>query len=375
MARRMVKAASWFRAAFSVFLVSAVAAPASAQISASGRVVKADSRPVGGLRVVLHRVGRDTQGPLDSTRSDSRGQFHFSFRPDTGALYLLSAEYNGVQYFSQPIPTQVTRPDSSLRIQVFDTSSRAPLSVRARHLVVARPGEDGSRGVLDLLVLRNDSRLTRVPPDSVHPTWRSLLPHGTIGLEIAESDFSQEALDRRGDSLILLAPFAPGEKQITVQYLIPSDHRTIELPLSDSGAVVNVLAEESGVRVNGSGLALADSQVLQGRTFHRWTGRARSGTVLRITLPGSGRTPSWLLIFPVIAFTLTLIGAGWRALARPRPAPGETSTLIDALASLDLRYRERERETSKEEWSAYLAERARIKARLEASLAARRHSR
>jgi hypothetical protein len=370
----MVKAASWFGAAFSVFLLFVVSVPAAGQISTTGHVVRADSRPVGGLRVVLHRVGRDTQGPLDSTRSDSRGNFHFSFRPDSGALYLLSAQYDGVQYFSQPVPTQVTRPDSSLQIQVFDTSSSAPVSVEARHLVVARPGEDGSRGVLDLLVLRNDSRLTRVPPDSVSPTWRGLLPGGTIGLEVAESDFSQEALERRGDSLMLLAPFAPGEKQITVQYLIPSDHRVVQLPLSDSGAVINVLAEESGVRVNGSGLALADSQVLQGRTFHRWTGRAQSGTVLRISLPGSGRTPSWLLIVAVLAFSVALVGAGWRAAARPRPATSETGTLIDALAALDLRYGERERETSREEWDSYLTERARIKARLEASLAARRHS-
>jgi len=323
---------------------------------------------------VLHQVGPDTQGPLDSIRSDGRGQFHFSFRPDSGTFYLLSAQYAGVEYFSPPVPTRVTQSASGLRIVVYDTSSKAPVSLEARHLVVTRPAEDGSRSVLDLMVLRNDSRLTRVPPDSVRPNWLGLLPRGTIGLEVAESDFSREALARRGDSLILLAPFAPGEKQITVQYLIPSDHKSVQLPLAAAGTSINVLAEEAEVRVDGSGVALADSQVLQGRTFHRWTGRAQSGAVLRIDLPGTGRAPTWLVVLPVAALTLVLIGAGWRSLVRPRPEATETGVLIDAIAALDIRYAGRQGETSPAEWDSYLAERARIKARLEASLAAGRRS-
>jgi hypothetical protein len=39
------------------------------------------------------------------------------------------------------------------------------------------------------------------------------------------------------------------------------------------------------------------------------------------------------------------------------------------MAALDLRYAERQGEIPEEEWRAYLTERARIKARLESSLA------
>lgn len=324
--------------------------------------------PVRSVRVVLHRVGRDAQGPIDSTRSDRQGLARFSFRPDTGAFYLLSAEYSGVEYFSQPVATKAARPDSVMQIVVYDTSSSAPVSLQARHLVVTRPGEDGSRGVLDLLVLQNGGRLTRVAPDSVRPSWSGLLPRGTLGFEVAESDFSREALARRGDSLLLLAPLAPGEKQITLQYLIPSNLRAVRLPLSAAGTKINVLAEESGVRVSGSGMVPADSQVLQGRTFHRWTGAAQSGGVLTIALPGGGRAPVWLLIIPIALLTAVLIGAGWRLLSRPVPAGG-TGELVDAMAALDLRYAGRQGEIPEEEWRAYLTERARIKARLESSLA------
>jgi len=73
--------------------------------------------------------------------------------------------------------------------------------------------------------------------------------------------------------------------------------------------------------------------------------------------------------------TLVLAGAGWRLLAkRSVPAP-KTRELVDAIAALDVRYAGREGETPVDEWSSYLTERARIKAQLEASLAAGGRSR
>ena len=361
---------------FPAIPVFPVVPPLFAQtVRTNGRVVTADSTAQAGARVVLHRVGSDTQGPLDSTRSDRGGRFQFSFRPDSGAFYLLSAEHAGIEYFSQPVPTNPARPDTGIRIVVYDTSSTAPVSLEARHLVVTRPGEDGSRSVLDLMVLRNQSRFTRVASDTNRPTWSGPLPQGTVGLDIAESDFSRDALDRRDDSVIVIAPFAPGEKQLTVQYLIPSGRTSIQLPFARSGAAINVLAEESGVRVTGPGVALADSQMLQGRSFRRWTGVARSGSVVQILLPGTRRTPVWLLAALVGTLSLALASAGWLMLKkRPATAGSAPGALLDAIAALDFRYAGREGDTPAEEWTAYLAERADIKARLQASLAAERRS-
>jgi hypothetical protein len=345
-------------------------------VRASGRVLSADSTAVRQARVLLHRVGPDTQGPIDSTHSDRRGRFHFAFHPDTSAFYLLSAEHSGIEYFSQPVATNPARPDTGIRILVYDTSSTAPVSLEARHIVVTRPGEDGTRSVLDLMVLRNDSRLTRVAADTAHPTWSAPLPPGSIGLDVSESDFSRDALARRGDSVVVVAPFAPGEKQLTVQYLNPSNQPVIELPFDRSGVAINVLTEETGVKVSGSGVALADTQVLQGRSFRRWTGVSQPGGVVRIQLPRSGRTPSWLLALLVGTLAITLLGAGWRLLrTRNAAAPPRTGELVAALAALDIGYAGREGETPADEWSSYLAERARIKAQLEASLAAGRRSR
>jgi hypothetical protein len=356
--------------AFSIFSVFSV--PAAAQtIRAEGRVLTPDSLPVAGARVVLHQVGRALQGPLDSLRTDHRGRFRFRFRSDTTALYLLSARHAGIEYFSSPVHTNPERPDTAIRIAVYDTSTTVPVSLEARHLVLTRPGEDGSRSVLDLLILRNDGQRTRVAPDSSRPSWSGLLPRGTIGLELGESDVSPDAITRKGDSLIVTAPLAPGEKQITVQYIVPAGLEELELQFTEPAAMVNVLAEEKGILVSGGTLAVSDSQVLQGRSFRRWTGLVPTGGSLRVALPGRERAPKWVLAALVAAVGLVLAAAAWYFLAGQRnPRVASSSELLDAVAALDARYLGRESETSAEEWQRYQTERARLKAQFETSLAA-----
>ena len=337
---------------------------------AEGRVLKPDSMPVAGIRVVLHRVGRTVQGPLDSVPTDRSGRFGFAFKPDTTSLYLLSARHNAIEYFSPPVHTNPARPDTALRIVVYDTSSTAPVSVEARHVVVARPGEDGSRNVLDLIVLQNVGDRTRIAPDTLRPSWSGAAPRGSIGLELGESDISPDAVTRRGDSVFVTAPIAPGEKQLTIQYLLPAGIEVLDLPFTQTVPMVNVLAEEKKATVAGGTLALADSQVLQGRSFRRWSGAIPAGSSLRVVLPGRERAPEWLLVALVASVVLVLSGGGWYLMRRQseiRPASAED--LLEALAALDARYLGGEAETSPQEWSFYTEERARLKRLLEASLA------
>lgn len=338
---------------------------------AEGRVVRPDSTPVAGVRVVLHRVGQVLQGPLDSTNTDGGGRFRFRFRADTSTIYLLSARHSSIEYFSPPVHTNPARPDTGIRIIAYDTSSTAPISVEARHLVVSRPGEDGSRSILDLIVLRNDGQRTRIAPDSSRPTWVGQLPRGTMGLEVGESDMSPEAVSREGDTLIVTAPLAPGEKQLTLEYLVPAGHQVLELPITEAVPMLNVLAEERKTVVSGGSLVFADSQTLQGRSFRRWTGAGPAGSLLRVVLPGRPRTPEWILAALVAAVALALAAAGWRMATRTATAVASTDELLERVAGLDARYQGREAEVSPDEWRRYRSERARLKGLLERSLAAR----
>ncbi|MFN8651118.1 MAG: hypothetical protein U0133_04355 [Gemmatimonadales bacterium] len=115
------------------------ASPLAAQkpITVSGRVLRLtakDTLGVPAVRVILHRVGRDVRGPIDSIMAGSRGEFRFRFVPDTAAIYLLSAGWQGIQYFSPPVHTDPSAPDTGLAVVVSDTSSTAPIDVLSRHL-------------------------------------------------------------------------------------------------------------------------------------------------------------------------------------------------------------------------------------------------
>jgi len=192
-----------------------------------------------------------------------------------------------------------------------------------------------------------------------------------MGLELGESDVSPDAVVRRGDSVYVTAPLAPGEKQLTLEYLIPAGREVLALPFTSPVPMLNVLTEEGGAIVSGGTVAAADSQELQGRSFRRWTGDVPAGSALRVTLPGRGRAPEWLLAVLVGTVSLVLAGAAgyvlWNGARTPTLSTGE---LLDAVAQLDARYRGRETETPADEWSAYQSERARLKAQLETSLAA-----
>ena len=334
-------------------------------------MIEADSAPVRGARVILHQIARDVQGPVDSARSDGRGAFRFTLRPDTAALYLVSTRHAGIEYFSSPVVAKSGQPAPGVRIVVYDTSSNAPVSLTARHFVLTRPADDGSRTVLDVIVLRNAGRLTRVAPDTLHGSWSAALPAGTVGLQVNESDVSAEAIRRSGDSLIVTAALAPGEKQLTIQYQVPAQRRIVELPLGTPGILLNVLVEEPGVTVLAPGVALADSQEIAGRSFQRWTGTVTSSGSVRLSIPAAHRTPAWLLAALVGGLALGLVAVGWYALARRhRGKPRSAPDLVDAIAELDARYVGRRNQTSEDEWKCYEVERARLKGELEAALAA-----
>ncbi len=361
-------------------LLTLLAGPLAAQ-SVAGIVVRptgADTLPVPGARVVLHRVAEAEQGPVDSMPSDTGGRFRFAFRRDTAALYLLSARYQGIEYFSLPLNREPERDPEVVTVVVHDTSSRVPVAVSARHVVIPRPGDDGTREVLDLVLLANDGTETRVAPDSMGASWSGPLPPASEGLDLGESDVSPDAVTRRNDSVIVSAPISPGEKQLAFQYHLRGGRQTIELPVGAEPVALNVLVEEAGATVSGPSMAEADSQALEGRSFRRWAGDVPANAVIRITLPGGG-TPDTAVIAALVAtLALALLFAAWRIFPRRTrgtaavagsPGDGGADRLLNEIAALDARYQGREAETPSDEWGRYLERRAALKAEAAAALA------
>ena len=321
-------------------------APLAAQqgsIVAGGRVVRitaGDTLPAAGADVVLHRIGRDRQGPLDSLQADAGGRFRFRFPADTTALYLLTSRHHGVQYFSEPVHTNPERPDTALVLAVHDTSSRQPVTLAARNIVVSAPGTDGTRNVVELIALRNDGPLTRVPADSAEAVWMWRIPRGVAGFAADAGELSAGAIDLHGDSVLVLAALPPGLREITIEYLLPARLADAEFPFDEGAVSVNLLVEEEDAAiVLPAGLRPDSATVIEGRAFRRWAGTVRVGESIAVTLPVPGRWGSGALFALVGLLVMALIAGALRVFRTParhqaNVAP-DPDALIEAIARLD----------------------------------------
>ncbi|MEP6589819.1 MAG: hypothetical protein ABJC19_01435 [Gemmatimonadota bacterium] len=340
------------------------------------RVVGADTVGVAGARVVLHRVTPAKQGPIDSLLTGSEGRFRFRFARDSGAIYLTSARWAGIEYFAAPFGSEGDT-SGPMVLVVSDTATAAPVRLAARHVVVSAPAADGTRAVLELLVLENPGNVTRVPGGTGRATWQLVLPGAGPTIALGEMDFAADAVVVRGDTLRIEAPLPPGQRQLTLQYQLPRGADRWTLTVQDTTAAMNVLLEEPSATVTGP-LVPTDSQVVEGRRFSRWQGRALPGASIAVRFESSD-TPAWLLPFLVASLALGLVASLLVARRRrpesvrrsksiPRALPPDAESLLARIATLDRDHAGGPTQENPERWHAYLRERAELKRQLEAHL-------
>jgi hypothetical protein len=366
--------------------VPAPAAQPRGPLVLAGRALRVslggDSVPFAGTYVVGHHVGAQGQGqgPVDSVRSDAAGRFRIVVpRPDTGGVYVVSARYLGIGYFGEPVAPTDRAHAAALTLVVYDTSAQGPaLSVLLRHLVLTSPDADGSHRVLDIFQVHNAGTTTRVAADSNGATWRVRLPSGIVDFVLGESDVSPAAVRRVGDTLLVGAPFPPGDKQVLATYALPRGTRELRIPIDQPTLRLDLLVEDSTSSASGAGVQAGPPLEIQGRRFRRFGAeRMASGAAVTLRLGAAadtGRRFTWLV---VLAAGLGL-GAGLFLLlrrrrpatppARARPAEG-ADALAAQIAALDERFEGREAETPPDAWAGYAARRAELKERLRTALA------
>jgi len=370
--------AAFNRSLLAALVVGLAVSPLAAQVPATvmGRVVRfagADTLPIAEAKVVLHRIGDTEQGPLDSLRADPQGRFRFLFRADSTALYLLSATHHGITYFSSPVAREpATRIDDILLI-VSDTSSTAPVHLAARSVILGAPEPSGARPVVEVIEFANRGRQTRVASDSL-PTIAVPLARGGEGFTIEDSDLSPDALQLRGDSLLVFAPLAPGARMVVLQYRLPAGTRRLELPAGMAVDTMQILLEPGSVELSAD-LPSAGEETLEGRTYQRWMGAWPADSTLTIVVTGLtfGQRPALIVLVGALVLA-TLGGAWWVRRRRPALAvadrpPRTADELIEAMARLDARYAGARPRTDADEWRRYEAERGRLKAELDQVLA------
>lgn len=335
--------------------------------------------PVPGVYVTLHRVGTDSSGPVDSVRTDAGGNYMIRYNRPIGdeAVYFAAAVYRGIAYFSTPIQSARVSGEEGA-ITVFDTTSKpVNLTVRGHHVVVSAPRPDGSRDVVEVWELSNDTTVTVVGKDTLAPVWTTLLPKGATNMRAGQGDVSADAIVAQGNRVAMLAPFGPGVKQVSYSYSMPSSSFPLSVPIDKPATVLEVLVEEPLAQVTGSTLRATDAAVTSGRTFKRFLGQdASAGESVLITVPvTSAATRGRVLVVLAGAIALVMVGALARTFMRrggqvrvaAAPSVSSTDTLVAAIADLDAR---RERGDPTLDANAYAADRAALKTKLAQALAA-----
>lgn len=347
--RRIVVACGLWPVAFSVAAGQGQLPPATGtpgvtgeMRTVSGRVLNGSSdslRPLAGQMVVLHRISADSSGPVDSVRTAAGGAYRFRYRLESPrSMYIVSSRYAGIAYFTTPLrEATVTSPDAD--ISVFDTTSATfPLTVRARHVVVAPAETNGMRRVVDVFEVANDSSRTLIAGDSGR-TWRVALPPDAREPGSSGGDLPPDAFRFTAGHAELVVPFPPGSRQVVLTYAIPA-REAVSIPVPDAVTNLEVLVEGTVGRVSGAGLSAEAPVSMEGRTFQRFTASpVAAGTSFVVGGGGAGGSAGRVALLAVAAVAVALgIVVGRRSTSRATaspPARPASEALAREIAALD----------------------------------------
>jgi hypothetical protein len=329
--------------------------------------------PVAGLWVVVHRIGRDRSGPVDSVRTSASGSYDIRYRAsgDASAMYIAVASYHGIAYITSPLRLPRVSGDEA-QIMVFDTTSAPyPIRVAGRHFVVTNPGEDGRRRIVEVYELMNDSTLT-VVGDEAHPIWHAPLPEGVKDLQMnPQGDITVQNVKQVKDGLNVFAPISPGIRQLSFSYTLPPSGFPLSLPVMDSVEVMEVLVQEPGATVGGAGLTEVAPVEQDGAMFRRLLAQnVKQHAVLTFAMPG--RAASFVkrgvsIVASILAAAMAL-ALGFALMRRRSPRVASvtsdpTEALIREIAALDADFERRNQPTDAER-ADFTSRRAALKARV-----------
>ncbi|MFL5562568.1 MAG: hypothetical protein ACJ79K_13935 [Gemmatimonadaceae bacterium] len=365
-------------------------APAAARGTriVEGRVMRPhaneqDPLPVPSIMVTLHQVTRAGGHPLDSMMTDRAGRFsfHYPAPADSTAIHFVSVAYAGITYFSAPLRNPIVRGEDA-DMTVFDTTSRpVTITQRGRHIVVSAAAANGSRSVIEVFELSNDTSVTRIaPPDG--STWSGGIPASATDFHVGDGDISADAVTAKDARVDVVAPFAPGIKQLSFSYDLPAKAFPLSIPGEHHTDVLEVLIEDSLGVASGAGLTEVDPVNVDGRHFRRFTARdVAPSTVVRVVIA----TPSRISRGAFIAIVALALGAAMlvvlaRTTWRGRRGGGSThyeppwasdpDALARRIAALDAEF-ERVPSPAPEARETYELKRADLKARLADAIARR----
>jgi hypothetical protein len=296
-----------------------LAAQQLAVVELRGRVLL-DDVPLPSTQVILHRVGSDTSGPLDSlnTRPDGSFRFRLPSVPGPGVeqiVYFASVLHDGVSYFGSAVHLAVQL-DTLYEIRVYDTEptpvAGAALPLQARYMLLEE--HQGFWTATDLLQVNNPGQHTLVAA-AQGVTWAYPLPEGASDLEIGGGEMTSDAAELIDGHLRVMSSIPPGMREFVVRYRLADPFVTLSLP--GFTGEMELLVREPAPPLEVAGLQpLPPVEMEQGVTYRRFVEDSlQDATVTLSPGPGQPVVPTrWLAVG--IAFVLAI--ASLYSVLRPR---------------------------------------------------------
>lgn len=315
-----------------VLALAPFAAPADAQVIA-GRVTRAGT-PEAGLVVELHRVTRNTRGPVAKATSGPGGAFSLPLPPAQDSagftVFFATAIADGVRYFGPVV--HGTAGDRDYEIQVYDTtSSRAAAdSVRVtRRDVVLVSGSEGGWEVAELVRVENRAGRTLVP-DATRPLFGIAIPKGSTAFEAGDGAPGEASpgaggqqlpgdVVRVGDRVWINAPLVPGERDVIFRYRLAPSPREASIPVEHATDSLNLYVKQPAPEVEVAGLAAPKPFAAEGERFlHFSAAGVRAGSVVGLDWRGPAPAPVDPRWAALTATAIVLAVGGWLAARRGR---------------------------------------------------------
>lgn len=329
--------------------------------------VRVGEEPLSGATVVLHRVGPETSGEIDSIQTVMDGSFeillpHVPSHSVDSEIFFASVQYRGLYYFG-PAITNAVQLDSTYMIQAYDTLTVPPggadLTLLSRSLFLEKSNQGWT--ATDVFQLQQEEDRTLYSPEN-GVTWSYPLPSGTRNFEVGQADFAPEMIRMDGDRMKMSTPLPPGERYLMVRYDLPDNE--FLLPLPGRTDRLEILVREPGPPAEFPPLVAATPLELEpGNVYRRYAGDSLSDTQIQAAVaPEPWAFPAeWLgLLLAVILVAAGVYGFRRRGRSlQPPPLPGKQGgrdEIVLAIARLDEAF-ERNPEPSPEARSAYEARR------------------
>lgn len=294
------------------------------------------------LEVMLHALDmyyadKDTQH--GQSRPD--GTFGFARVPfDANTQFAVMAIYDGVTYFSEPMPADMKSMQVAIDVPVYEsTTDLMNIQVDQMHVLFGF-SEDGLETKELYIVSNTGERTVKDVYDLGNDQFAALqfpLP-GDADYVFFKPD-NQDRFVKRSGSFADTYPVLPGNQpsQIMVSYLVPySGERIYTYTAPVNIARINfLLPEHADVSLKGSALFGPESMTLQDGASYRVYSYSdlNAGQTLRVSLAGTARNTKTntntnnLLIIGTAFLGLVIIGVGvwwWR-----RPETTEEDEIND----------------------------------------------